>query len=98
MSRAKTSISKAASYGEIGQFWDTHDLADFWDKGEEAKFDVNIKSERTYYAVDNVLSERLHMIAKDRGISADTLVNLWLQEKLQEKMPRTGHGPHTAKY
>ena len=92
MNRGKSSISKAGSYEEMGKFWDTHDLSDLWDKTEEVKFDVDIKSERTYYAVDNILSERLHVIAKERGVSADTLVNLWIQEKLQEKK----HGKHTS--
>ncbi len=32
MEKHKSSISQAMSYKEIGAFWDTHDLADFWDK------------------------------------------------------------------
>ena len=31
MSENKTSISQAQSYQEIGQFWDTHDVTDYWD-------------------------------------------------------------------
>ncbi len=94
MNKGKSSISKAGSYEEMGKFWDTHDLSDVWDKTEEAKFDVHIKSERTYYAVDNILSERLHAIARERGVSADTLVNLWIQEKLQDQK----HSPHSTKH
>ena len=30
--RGKSSISKAQSYTDIGEFWDTHDLADYWDQ------------------------------------------------------------------
>ena len=33
-------------------FWDTHDLSDFCDKTKDANFDVEIKPETTYYAVD----------------------------------------------
>lgn len=98
MNRGKSSISKASSYEEMGNFWDSHDLSDTWNKTEEVKFDVNIKSERTYYAVDNILSERLHSIAKERGVSADTLVNLWIQEKLQEKKQGTKHSSHAPKH
>ena len=29
---------------EIGEFWDTHDLADYWDETEEVEFQVNLKS------------------------------------------------------
>ncbi len=78
-------MSKAKSYKEIGDFWDTHDLSDFWDKTKEVEFEVNIESELTYYALDKMLSEQIQSIAQKRGISADTIINLWIQEKLQEQ-------------
>ena len=82
----------------MGKFWDAHDLSDIWDKTEEVKFDVDITLERTDYAVDNILSERLHSIAKERGVSADTLVNLWIQEKLQEKKLGPKHSSSATKH
>lgn len=85
MSKNKSSLSKARSYKEIGEFWDTHDLADFWDRTKSVKFKVDIESEVTYYALDNKLSEKIRSIAKKRGVSADTLLNLWVQEKLREQ-------------
>ena len=85
MSKGKSSLSKAKSYKEIGIFWDTHDLSDFWDKTKEVGFEVNIESEITYYALDKILSEQLQAIAQKQGVSADTLVNLWIQEKLQKQ-------------
>ena len=69
----------------MGEFWDTHDLADFWNQTRKTSFEVDIKSEVTYYSIDKKLAERVQSIAQKRGISADTLVNLWLQEKLQEQ-------------
>ena len=30
---------------EIGEFWDTHNLADYWDETHEVEFQVNLKSE-----------------------------------------------------
>ncbi len=85
MRKHKSSISHVTSYKEIGDFWDTHDLADFWDKTKEASFEVAIESEVTYYAVDKILSEKIQAIAQKRGVTADTLINLWVQEKLQEQ-------------
>jgi hypothetical protein len=85
MSEAKSSISQAKSYKEMGEFWDTHDLTEFWDQTEPADFEVDIQSEITYYAIDRVLSAKLAEIARQRGVSAETLLNLWLQEKLQEQ-------------
>lgn len=85
MSKNRSSVSEAQSYKEIGEFWDTHDLADYWDKTESVEFEIDIQSEETYYAVDKELSAKIQAIAKRRGVSADTLLNLWLQEKLEEQ-------------
>jgi predicted HicB family RNase H-like nuclease len=84
MSRSKSSISKAQSYQEIGEFWDTHDLDEYWEQTDPAEFDVNIQSEMTYYRVDSQLSAKINLVAKQRGVSPETLLNLWVQEKLQE--------------
>jgi predicted HicB family RNase H-like nuclease len=86
MNNNKSSLSKARDYTEIGEFWDKHDLTDYWDETTSAEFEVDIQSEVTYYAVDNELSEKIRENAQRRGISPDTLLNLWLQEKLQEQV------------
>ena len=49
MSQNKTSISKKSSYQEIGEFWNTHDLSEFWDQTKPAKFEVDIQTQRMYY-------------------------------------------------
>lgn len=85
MRKYKGSISKAKSYKEIGEFWDTHDLTEFWDQTRKASFEVDIESEATYYSLDRRLAERVQAIAQERGVSADTLINLWVQEKLLEQ-------------
>lgn len=85
MEKHKSSISEATVYSEIGEFWDTHDLSDFWDRTKEASFEVGIESEVTYYAVDKMLSDKIQAIAQKRGVTADTLLNLWVQEKVQEQ-------------
>lgn len=86
MAENKSSISKAKSYQQIGEFWDAQDLSEVWDKTEEAKFDVDLQSDVFYYAVETSLSSKLHLIAEKKGVSAETLVNLWLQEKLNQEV------------
>ena len=44
MSESKTSISKASSYAEIGEFWDTHDLIDYWDQTKAVEFEVDVRT------------------------------------------------------
>jgi len=86
MNRNRSSISKARSYKEIGEFWDTHDLADYWEQTQPVEFEVDIQSEVTYYPLDVALSAQVRSIATQRGISPETLLNLWVQEKLQEPL------------
>lgn len=85
MNKNKSSLSKAEDYDQIGKFWDIHELADHWDETGLAEFEVEIQSERIYYAVENELSDKIRASARQHGVSPDTLVNLWLQEKLQEQ-------------
>jgi hypothetical protein len=84
MNDDKTSISRAQSPQEIGEYWDTHDLGEVWDQTSSAEFAVAIHSEKAYYPVESSLSDKLHLIARRRGVSAETLLNLWLQEKVNE--------------
>ncbi|MBM3120394.1 MAG: hypothetical protein FJ006_12785, partial [Chloroflexi bacterium] len=48
MHDGRSSISKARSYKEIGEFWDTHDLADYWEQTHPVEFELDIQSEVTY--------------------------------------------------
>ncbi len=85
MSANKSSISQASSYTAMGEFWDTHDLGDYWDKTSPAEFEVDIQSEVQFYALDHTLSTKVTEVARQRGISPETLLNLWVQEKLKER-------------
>lgn len=85
MSKNKTSISKKSSYSEIGDFWDSHELSEFWEQTKPADFQVEIEGERIYFPIDVKLSGEILTLAKKRGISPETLVNLWLSEKIQQE-------------
>ncbi len=84
----KSLFSKVSSYQEIGEYWDSHDLDEIWDETEEVKFEVDLESDVFYYAVETSLSAKLHRIAERRGVSAETLVNLWLQEKVNQEVTK----------
>lgn len=86
MSANKSSISDAGSYQKMGEFWDQHDLTEVWDRTESVEFSVNISSERKYFALDIDMSNRVSEIARMHGISSETLVNLWVQEKLSQQI------------
>ena len=83
MSKNKiTRISKARTLREIGDFWDTHSLADYWDQTRPVEFQVRAQRRRRV-TLDPEVYERVVTQANVRGLSPETLVNLWLAEKLQ---------------
>ena len=73
-----------ATIEEAAEFWDSHDLADYWDLTEAVEFEVNLQRRRYLVAVDPELAEKLATEAHQRGLSTETLVNLWLSERLQQ--------------
>lgn len=86
MTENKSSISQAQSYQEIGEFWDTHDVTDYWDATAPVEFDVDIQSEVRYCALESTLAHKVSEIAWQRGVSVETLVNLWVRDKVAEEL------------
>ena|ERR671918_294338 len=90
MRKGKSSISKARSYAEIGEFWDKHDLSDYWGKTRKVKFDIVLEPEATYYPVPKDLAVKIQSQARKEGVPSDALVNRWLDQKLRETRRRAG--------
>ena len=67
-------------------FWDSHDLGDFWGATEEVAFDVDLKQRRCLIGIDADLAARLEAEARRRGVSTETLANLWISAKLAESV------------
>lgn len=86
MHNDKTSISNADSYEAIGDFWDAHDLGDHWDSTRPAQFDILVQAQRNYVPVETALTQRLRAAAQRKGVSVETLVNGWLQERLAQEV------------
>lgn len=79
----KTSISKADTLEEIGEFWDEHSLADYWDQTEEVEFKIRAVR-RHRITIDPELYNKISSSSRIRGVHPETLINLWLNEKLEE--------------
>ena len=78
-----TSISQASSLEEIADFWDTHSLDDYWDQTQEVEFEVRARRRRRV-TLDPDVYAQIEDHARVRGILPETLVNLWLSEKLRD--------------
>ena len=78
-----TNISKASNLEEIAEFWDTHSLDDYWDETHEAEFDIRA-ARRRHVTIDPAVYEQVEAEARTLGIPPETLVNLWLMDRLHE--------------
>jgi hypothetical protein len=75
-----SSISKADTLEKMGEFWDTHDFTDFDTDAPDVEFNVTCA-----VPVELDLFSLMEKQARRRGVNVETLVNLWLQEKLVEQ-------------
>jgi len=70
------------SVAEAAEFWDNHDLADYWDLTREASFEVDIQRRIFLTALEPELAKKLVVCARQQGVTTETLINVWLTEKL----------------
>lgn len=74
-------IPPAESLEQLGEFWDTHDFTEFDDpQATDVEFQVTCA-----VPIEAELLATLEQQAQRRGVQTETLVNLWLQEKLLEQ-------------
>ena len=69
---------------EIGEFWDTHSLADYWDETHEVEFQVNLKSRENLVPSEHEAADQRDTLLAEQG---------WQElKKLIQKMGNDGHG------
>jgi len=76
-----TSISRASTLAEIGDYWDTHSLTEHWDETSEVEFVVRAQQQH-HVAIEPELYNRVEVQARQRGVHPETLINLWISERL----------------
>ncbi len=68
---------------ELSDFWDTHSSADYEDVMEPVEAQIDLSSSKVYCPVAKDLLRQVRRQARQQGVSTETLINLWLQEKLR---------------
>jgi hypothetical protein len=76
-----SSISKADSLEKMGEFWDTHDFTEF-DNPDAPDVEFKITCA---VPIELDLFSLVEKYARRRGVKVETLVNLWLQQKIAEQ-------------
>lgn len=64
------------------EFFDKHDMGDYWDQLPKAEFEVNIKSRKHLVAIDEKIIPSINQIAKSKRVTSAKLINTWLREKV----------------
>lgn len=77
-----TSLSKSRTIEQLAEFWDTHDATDFDDQTHEVEVRFALDRRYHYVAIDPDLLASLRQKAQARGLTTESLINLWLQERL----------------
>jgi hypothetical protein len=81
-----SSISNADTLEKMGEFWDTHDFTDYDDPdAPDVEFEVSCT-----VPIEEELFSLVERQARLRGVKVETLVNLWIQQKLAEHMQLAG--------
>ena len=84
MARDKTETipEEFRSLAEAADYWDTRDLTDHEDQMCDVQIEVELRRTAFLAALEPELAKRVAEHARNRGVSAETLVNLWLAERL----------------
>ncbi|SRR5713226_7396051 len=87
MPKSKKSIPEHfRTLEEAGDFWDTHDLGNYWDQTGEAAMSFRLKRKRHLFSIEPALARKLHAAAVARGVSPETIANLWLRQALAREV------------
>lgn len=84
--RRKAPLPRFRSREEEAAFWDTHDMADYWDdfKAVKVRFAKNL-SEGITIRLDPETLAKLRVEAKEKGVGPTTLARMWIMERLRER-------------
>ena len=80
MAAEKDQVSDEMSIREASACWDEHSVADY--ASHVVEFEYAPDDRITVIANAADLTEMIRKRAQDNGVSVETLVNLWVQEKL----------------
>ena len=66
------------------EFFDTHDLGRYWGSLQEADFEINLKTRRHIFGIEDRVARKLDQIARKRKIPSQVLIDTWLREKVSK--------------
>ena len=93
MKKSEERISKFRTEDDEFDFWSSHDSVDFFKETEEVQDKLVITKpkrpkQRITMLLDAGLKTRLKKIAAQKGIPYQTLIQMWLREKVNQEIKR----------
>lgn len=78
-------IPKFASREEEAEFWDTHDITDYWDELEPVKVRFSDRIDHGVVVVfKSEIFDKLFEMADERGVFPDVLIHEWVAKGMKE--------------
>jgi predicted DNA binding CopG/RHH family protein len=91
MTNTKNNIPEFKTIQEEAEFWDTHDFTDFEDEFRPVKVKFSKPLEHVFAVrFDGGTLTDLQEEASKKGISAGTLIRVWVKERLQDRAYNRG--------
>ena len=81
MENTMNTIPKTDFIQELAEFWDSHDITDFFDELEEVTEPVFIRDTVMEVHLSSDEAETVRKIAKFQGIGATDLIHNWIVEQ-----------------
>lgn len=91
MSRTRKTVPQFATEAEERAFWESHDSADHVDWSKAGKVRLpNLKPSSTSISLrlPNALLERIKVAAGKRDVPYQSLIKIWLAEKVDSSTPQ----------
>lgn len=86
-------IPDFASREEMAKWFDSHDMADYWDELKPVKLRFAKRlSQALNIRLDPETLEELRAQAAESGIGATTLARMWILERLKQQRSQSKHG------
>ena len=81
----KKTIPSFATREEEAEFWDTHDIADYWDDLKPVTLEAADRIGMAFQVrLDADQFDQLLQLANERGIAFDALASEWVVERLRD--------------
>ncbi len=81
---AENKLPEFDTLTDLVEFFDTHDMGEYFEEMPEVSGEVNLKPSRCFVTIDQYLLKQLATVAKQQHLSTESLVNTWLSERVAQ--------------